>query len=196
MHCYYEMEELVPIVGKLAAQYTANESTSVTYEKAEQLMGAVLYCMNEADGSGDGLEISAGRISAWRAYEMGAACVKRKVQEALDMYRALLPVFHDYGNVCLRHSFVEEISYFFKWYDVKFAPQDRIVTLDYPVLKDLSPYAGIDRIYEYIACIAREQEFLNAFPREFIVDTLCGYDNRYEDMVGNIYGIVAEALAQ
>ena len=37
----YEMEELVPIVGKLAEKYTANESTSITYEKAEQLMGAI-----------------------------------------------------------------------------------------------------------------------------------------------------------
>ena len=37
------MEELVPIVGKLAEKYTSHESTSITYEKAEQLMGAVLY---------------------------------------------------------------------------------------------------------------------------------------------------------
>ena len=29
----YELEELVPIVGKLAEKYTANESTSMTYEK-------------------------------------------------------------------------------------------------------------------------------------------------------------------
>ena len=43
----YEMEELVPIVGKLAEKYTANESTSITYEKAEQLMGAILYCIHE-----------------------------------------------------------------------------------------------------------------------------------------------------
>ena len=33
----YEMEELVPIVGKLAEKYTSHESTSITYEKAEQL---------------------------------------------------------------------------------------------------------------------------------------------------------------
>ena len=39
----YEMEELVPIVGKLAEKYTSRESTSIPYEKAEQLMGAVLY---------------------------------------------------------------------------------------------------------------------------------------------------------
>ena len=31
----YKMEELIPIVGKLAGRYTSFESTSVTYEKAE-----------------------------------------------------------------------------------------------------------------------------------------------------------------
>ena len=38
----YKMEELLPVVGKLAEKYTSFESTSVTYEKAEQLMGAAL----------------------------------------------------------------------------------------------------------------------------------------------------------
>ena len=33
----YEMEELVPIVAKLAKRYTSGESTSITYEKAQQL---------------------------------------------------------------------------------------------------------------------------------------------------------------
>jgi hypothetical protein len=35
----YKMEELVPIVGELAEKYTTFESTSISYEKAEQLMG-------------------------------------------------------------------------------------------------------------------------------------------------------------
>ena len=34
------MEELVPIVGKLAEKYTAFEHTSMTYEEAQQLMQA------------------------------------------------------------------------------------------------------------------------------------------------------------
>ncbi len=38
----YKIEELVPIVGRLAEKYTGFESTSVTYEKAEQLMEADL----------------------------------------------------------------------------------------------------------------------------------------------------------
>lgn len=47
-----QMDALVKIVGKLAGKYTAGESTSVTYEKAEQLMEAVLYCIREAEETG------------------------------------------------------------------------------------------------------------------------------------------------
>lgn len=43
----YKTEELIPIVAKLAEKYTAKESTSITYEKAQQLMGAVVYCIRE-----------------------------------------------------------------------------------------------------------------------------------------------------
>ena len=49
MQMNYEMEELLPIVGKLAGQYTSNESGSVTYETANQLMGAVIYCIRETE---------------------------------------------------------------------------------------------------------------------------------------------------
>ena len=45
----YEMEELLPVVGRLAEKYTSFENTSMTYEKAEQLMGAVLYCIREME---------------------------------------------------------------------------------------------------------------------------------------------------
>ncbi len=37
----YEMEELFPIVSMLAKKYTHNESTSVTYERAQELLGGV-----------------------------------------------------------------------------------------------------------------------------------------------------------
>ena len=46
----YEMEELVPIVGKLAEKYTSHESTSITYEKAEQLMGGCLILYSRIMG--------------------------------------------------------------------------------------------------------------------------------------------------
>ena len=45
----YKMEDLVPIVAKLAEGYTSKESTSITYERAQQFMEAVLYSMQEAE---------------------------------------------------------------------------------------------------------------------------------------------------
>ena len=43
----YEIEELIPIVIRLAEKYTSKESTSITYEAAAHLMEAVQYCIRE-----------------------------------------------------------------------------------------------------------------------------------------------------
>ena len=74
----YTMEELVPVVGKLAEKYTAYESTSITCEKAEQLMGAVLYCIRELEQTGRDRLAPGNRLPAQRAYEIGAVCVEEK----------------------------------------------------------------------------------------------------------------------
>ena len=46
-NCEYELEELIPIVTYLAEKFTRKESSSITYEKARQLMEAVEYCIKE-----------------------------------------------------------------------------------------------------------------------------------------------------
>ena len=38
-----QTKEILELVGELTERYTSKESTSVTYETAQQLMGAVLY---------------------------------------------------------------------------------------------------------------------------------------------------------
>ena len=43
----YELEELFPVVAELARKYTSGESTSITYERANHLMEAVLYCIHQ-----------------------------------------------------------------------------------------------------------------------------------------------------
>lgn len=43
----YKMEDLLPIVTKLAWKYAGWESTSITYESAQTLMEGVLYCLEE-----------------------------------------------------------------------------------------------------------------------------------------------------
>ena len=152
----YEMEELITIVGRLAEKYNAHESTSMTYEKAEQLMEAILYCIHETEQFGDSFMVSAGTMPIQRMYEVGALYVEKKVKKALDLYNEMLPTFVYYGNRCLYDTFIKGMPEFFKWYDMRFEPQNTILTLDYPVMKDISGYTGIDKIYEFIVCIRLE----------------------------------------
>lgn len=182
----YEMEELLPIVRRLAEKYTAHESTSITYEKAEQLMGAVLYCIHGSkEINGDTLALDE-RIPAQKAYEIGAAYVKEKTKKALDLYNRIMPEFYHYEDQCLYDTFVKGIPEFFKWYDIRFKPQDTILTLDYPVLNDISGYTGIDRIFRFIKSIGLEQKFLQLFPAGYVIDILSKVDKNWKGSMDNI----------
>lgn len=145
---HYEMEDLIPIVGKLAEKYTSYESTSITYEKAEQLMEAVLYCIHENALGQPGQESAMAVLpdntgaSLQQAYEAGAARAREKVKQALALYNEILPGLACYGNRFLQDIFMKELPVFFGRYDVDFAPQNEILTLDYPVLKDIFPDTG------------------------------------------------------
>lgn len=190
----YEMEELIPIVAKLANRYNAGESTSMPYEKAEQLMEAVLYCIREGEKCQRNGIVSGEGISAQQAYDAGLMRVEEKVKKALELYNELLPEFVYYGNRCLYDTFAKGIPEFFKWYDIYFEPQNAILTLDYPVLKDLSGYTGIDKIYEFIRCIGLEQKFLKRFSEENVIGILTQYDKHYKDMVDNLSEIVLASV--
>ncbi len=188
------MEELAPIVGKLAEKFTAHESTSITYEKAEQLMGAVLYCIHEAEQSGQAALAPLEEVSAQKAYEIGVAAVEAKVRKALDLYNEILPEFQDYGNALLHQSFLKEMPVFFKWYDIRFEPQNTIIALDYPILKDLSAYTGIDKIYDFIACIHLEQMFLRGFPPLYVIRALSIQAHKSDNLCETVLWDVIERI--
>ena len=211
----YTMEEMIPIVAKLTEQYTGHESTSVTYETANQLMGAVIYCIREYETASDLQEVEIGRreadaeekitekgkvdagiriaqadkVTAKEAYELGCRLVDSKVRRMKDLYHALLLDFHAYGNIALKET-AEAIPEFLKWYDIKYEPQNTILTLDYPVLIDLRQYSGIDAVFEYVKCLSMEQRFLNRFPDAYVTDTLRAYSEEYEEMFENLCGIL------
>lgn len=161
----YSMEELAELVGDLARQYAGVDSTSITYEKAQQLMEAVMYCIREYEEQGEKGDFPAesGRVSAREAYHRGLAIVTDKVQRLRNSYNSMIGTFDDYGNQCLRDTVEKGIPEFLKWYDVRYCPQDTILTLDYPVLEDLSRRTGIDAVLEYMECIVWEQGFLKHF---------------------------------
>lgn len=184
----YEMDELMPVVAELTRKYTSGESSSVTYETARQLMEAVLYCIGELEG--DTLPVGGKTLSAGQAYRLGCGRVREKVEAAEQAYKELLSHFSAYGNENYYDTVVKGIAGFFTCYDVRFSPQETIITMDYPVLVSLNGKTGIDAVSEYIRCIALEQKFLGAFQAGFVVDILTHYHRGYRRQFFNLCRVV------
>lgn len=189
----FETEELMPIVAELADKYTGKESTSITYEKARQLMEAVLYCIHEYEGDGEkGQELLSmdGKSVAKRAYSLGYEAVQKKVKETQILYNEIIPDFKYYENRCYFDTFAKGISSFFLYYDPRFQPQNHILTLDYPVLYPVYTLQGIDAISAFVKCVSLEQVFLGKLPDEYVLHVLRAYSPDQGELIINLAGIV------
>ena len=203
----YDMEELIPIVAELSEKYTGYESSSITYEKANQLMEAVMYCIHEYEmWGGEGAVAASEKPAAKEAYQLGYRLVEEKVRAMMEMYHALLKDFRSYGNLALKET-VGAIPEFLKWYDIRYAPQNTILTLDYPLLSSrqgLYQASGIDAVYEFVKCISIEQRFMNRFPETYVIQVLEQYVEdytedacplRHEEIIENLCGILLADVA-
>lgn len=191
----YTMEELVPVVTKLARKYTCGESTSISYDKLEALMNAVTYCIQEAQSQTLNTVAAAKKPSPQEIYDIGNKLVLEKTRQALNLYNdVIIPSFQSYKVTCLDDTVLRGIPKFFRYYDAKFAPHRTILSPDYPVLKDLSGYCGIDKIYEYLLCIDLEKSFLEKFAPDHILRLLgkycCAANIPLSDLMENITEIV------
>ncbi|WP_050639895.1 MULTISPECIES: DUF6179 domain-containing protein [Clostridia] len=167
-----EMEELLPVVAKLAERYTSKESSSVSYKTAEQLMGAVVYCINEVAGKSAEYMLQGRRAGAASSYEAGYRIVLEKTGRAKEIYHHIIEGFDDYGCKNYKETIASGMPAFFTLYDPVFHPQDHILTLDYPVLQMECGKKGVDLILDYLSQIEYEQRFLRSFYRPGIVNLL------------------------
>ena len=93
----YEPEDLLPLAARLAKKYTGGESTSVTYETAQYLMEAVLYCINEC-GAERAVPMGTARPSAGQMYRQGSTILKEKVLRTHSVYMKCMETFCAYGK--------------------------------------------------------------------------------------------------
>ena len=185
----YEPKELLPIVAELAEKYVGCDSTSISYETAQMLMEGVIYCLEEGRlYSKMGLRDN--KISVREQYNIGKKLVKDKAVKSNEIFNEMSEYFDDYGVECLYSTVQRGIPEFFKWYDVKFCPQNTILTLDYPILKNIQDLSGVDAIYEYIRAIRIEQLFLRKMERNYVITVLKCAIPKYKDMIENICEMV------
>lgn len=186
-----ELEELIPVVAKLADKYTGKESTSITYERAGRLMEAVLYCIREYElyGGEERESYLTNQLDAEAIYGLGYELVVKKVKRTKQLYNELIPDFKFYGNRCCYDTFAKDLPFFFLYYDPRFEPQNHIFTMDYPVLIPVDGLSGIDAVEAYVKCARLEQTFLWKLPQDYIRHVLKAYSSDYEELIINIASI-------
>lgn len=185
----YSMKELLPLVSRLAFRYTGGEHSSVTYECAQRLMETVLYCIREYRMYQENA-LSVEDISAAEAYRQGQKIVMDKVRALQKLYNEMIPDFKDYGCLCLRDTVRKGIPVFLQFYDFSFAPQETLLTLDYPVQENLEHLSGVSRVLAYMKCICREQAYLSGMDEREVVAILHAYHRDYGILIENICEIV------
>ncbi len=188
----FETEELMPIVAELADKYTGRESTSITYEKARQLMEAVLYCIHEYEADAEKRQelLSMDEKAAKKVYSLGYETVLRNVKETQILYNKIIPDFKYYENRCYYDTFVKGIPSFFLYYDPRFQPHNHMLTLDYPVLFPVHSLQGIDAIGAFVKCVSLEQIFFGKLPDEYVIHVLRAYSPDHGELIINLTGIV------
>lgn len=187
----YPPEELLALVGELAYKYIGCDSTSLPYEKAQDLLEAVLYHLAVFDRWMDG-GLPVANLSVKAAYQAGYQLVLDKMHQLVEVYNRLANDFCDYGQKVLHDTMRLALPEFLRRYDARFCPQDTLLTLDYPTLAPFYGLEGVDKIYQYVLALGYEQTFLRQFPPEYVVSVLRAYHPHYEELVENICVIVLQ----
>lgn len=177
-----EQKQLLEIMTWLTKKYTSNESSSVTYETANMLMEAILYCIDENDHNSStdnsstdntihSIVTSDSVTNLRETYDNGYQLILRKVKNTKDIYDKISANFHDYHCKNYHDTILEGFPAFFLRYDARFQPQNHLLTLDYPIAcpdsLDIHPnhtLCGIDLLSPYLRAIQIEADFLSAFP--------------------------------
>lgn len=182
------MEELLPLVAELTEKYTSKESTSISYERARQLMEAVIYCIHQCED--DNQLISAEKLSAKDAYYFGCEKLKEKVKRTQTAYNKMIIDFNSFGNENYNDTVTKGIPGFFRYYDIWFAPQETIITMDYPTICPMKGVTGIDAIEKYVEYISYEQRFMGALPENYVCEILYRFQKSYKKQFYNICSII------
>ena len=93
----------------------------------------------------------------------GGSVRGEKTKRALRLYHQILKNFDSYEQHCLNETITKGMPEYFRWYDPIFAPQETLLTLDYPDAGRFEGLYGIDCVERWLSRVKQEQQFLHCF---------------------------------
>ena len=181
--------DIIYLLGERVEKFTMGDSTSVTKETAERILGSILYCIksdsNNTIKNLDKSLIKKENLDIRTAFYNGLLIKKAKIL-CEDIKREFCFI----DNCYYKDIIWKGMEAFFKKYDVEFNPQYNVLTLDYPLYIEIENLSGIDLIYEYLKRFYIEERFLKKFEIYVIEEVLRGYNENFNNLVINICKII------
>lgn len=188
--------DIISLLGERVEKFTMRDSTSVTKETAERILGSILYCIKSdsnntiKNSSLDKSLIKEENLDIRTAFYNGLLIKKEKIKKAKILCENIKREFCFIDNCYYKDIIWKGIDAFFKNYDVEFNPQYNVLTLDYPLYIEIENLSGIDLIYEYLKRFYIEERFLKKFEIHVIEEILRGYNDNFTNLVINICKII------
>lgn len=176
-------------------RYTMGESTSVKEERANSLMEGIGYTLGAAlqryqDAAAAQLLLQA----EWQTiYLIGRAVLDKKLRQTKVMWRTLRACMVKTPSLYYKSTLQEGLASFFAAYDVDFAPQEDIITYDYPACLLLPEVNGVQKTEFYIQAMLLENHFLMRFAPQAIHRALLRADAEYIHTPFNLFEAVLRA---
>lgn len=184
--------ERIELLKEKLKYYTRNESSSIAEEEAESILNGIDYTIGIYLKSLVGERI----ISELRNEDLGEILkkgeklIKDKVAQNKIFYEKIKANKLNVNNYSYDDTVEYGLSVFFPKYDMFFKPQDTPCSIDYQLPIDIMNYKGIEYIEKYLKILNLEGKFCNKFGSNQIKTLLKSYDNKYEELLVNIFKLV------
>lgn len=190
--------QLMELLAAAVLRYTRGESSSVKNETAQGIMLSLFYSLDNclmAMGHPDlALEALQTQVLA-NLYRQGLssleACLEDTAHIFADLKARQLPI----ANMAYQATLDDALPGFFNNYDPRFAAQDTIADIDYPLLKDDMKMCGLFYIRRYVLTLSAENHFCEQYESREIKKLLAAYAGTYRvntnEALINIFEITA-----
>jgi hypothetical protein len=186
-----DTNELMMILVDKYKKYTVNDHSSITVEKAQQLMNSILYCINGYLKSLDkGLVSASEHYNALVLYERGLEHEKTNLSNAKKLLSYMKNNILNIDNVYYQDTILKGIDLFFRNYDVLYAAHETPGSIDYPLALPIYDLEGVEYILEYLNRLYIENNFCACFETDNIECLLKKFNDDYKDLPFNIFELV------
>lgn len=181
------------LLAKQVERYTEGDSSSVRVEIAQSILQSVLYsigiCLKDFPDTDISLE-AIKKTPLTDLYRQGRKIIEKKINIAKHLLHLIQNEKIQTDNFAYNDTIENGLMGFFPKYDVDYAAHDTPGSIDYPLNIDKMDLVGIEYIYDYLQKFYWENTFCKKFSDYDIACVLRGYDEKYQDLLVNIFRVV------